>query len=196
MALALLSSARNRLRCQPQFVLFDAWYPSQKLRKRLRDYGWSFVGQLKKNRAFEGRALRRYTQQPSWQAVGTLPGGLKVFVVRYRRKDYATNRLTFTAKEVRTLSRKRPEVEEVIRVLKSQRGLETCQVGYKRVMAEQPYPQAGAHTHHMALCLVAYLGVERQRLEQGCPWRQLKRRLILQGQQHALPALERVRAAA
>src|ERR671938_451420 len=31
---------------------------------------------------------------------------------------------------------------------------------------------------------------------QGCTWRQLKRRLILQGRQLALPALERVRAAA
>jgi hypothetical protein len=48
----------------------------------------------------------------------------------------------------------------------------------------------------MALCLVAYLIVERERLDQGYTWRQLKRRLILQGQQLALPALERVRAAA
>jgi hypothetical protein len=97
---------------------------------------------------------------------------------------------------VRTLYRKRHEVEEVIRVLKSQLRLEGCQVGYKRVMAAQPCPEAGAQTHHMALCLVAYLIVERERLDQGYTWRQLKRRLILQGQQLALPALERVRAAA
>jgi len=97
---------------------------------------------------------------------------------------------------VRTLYRKRHEVEEVIRVLKSQLRLEGCQGGYKRVMAAQPYPEAGAQTHHMALCLVAYLIVERERLDQGYTWRQLKRRLILQGQQLALPALERVRAAA
>jgi hypothetical protein len=42
-------------------------------------------------------------QQPYWQATGALSGGLTVFVVRYRRKYYATNRLTLTAKEVRTL---------------------------------------------------------------------------------------------
>ena len=113
-----------------------------------------------------------------------------------RRKYYATNRLTLTAPEVRALYRKRHEVEEVIRVLKSQLSLESCQVGYKRVMAAQPYPKAGAQTHHIALCLVAYLIVERERLDQGYTWRQLKRRLILQGQQLALPALERVRAAA
>jgi hypothetical protein len=94
LALELLSYARNRLRCKPAFVLFDSWYPSKQLLKRLRDYGWYFVCQLKKTRVFEGRALRSYKQQPYWQAVGSLRGGLKVFVVRYRRKYYATNRLT------------------------------------------------------------------------------------------------------
>jgi Transposase DDE domain len=196
LALELLSYARNRLKCKPHFVLFDSWYPSKKLLKRIRDYGWYFVCQLKKNRRFEGRPLVRYLQQPYWQATGSLSGGLKVFVVRYRRKYYATNRLTLTAQEVRALYRKRHEVEEVIRVLKSQLSLEGCQGGYKCVMAAQPYPKAGAQTHHIALCLVAYLIVERERLEQGYTWRQLKRRLILQGQQLALPALERVRAAA
>ena len=59
-----------------------------------------------------------------------------------------------------------------------------------------PPPKEGEQSHHIALCLVAYLLVERERLDQGCTWRQLKRRLILQGRQLALPALERVRAAA
>ena len=56
LALELLSYARNRLQCQPHWVLFDSWYPSKKLLKRLRDYGWSFGCQLKKTRVFEGRA--------------------------------------------------------------------------------------------------------------------------------------------
>jgi hypothetical protein len=103
LALELLSYARNWLRCKPAFVLFDSWYPSKKLLKRIRDSGWYFVCQLKKNRRFEGRPLVRYLQQPYWQATGALSGGLTVFVVRYRRKYYATNRLTLTAKEVRTL---------------------------------------------------------------------------------------------
>jgi len=94
LALELLSYARNRLKCKPHFVLFDSWYPSKKLLKRIHDYGWYFVCQLKKNRRFEGRALRCYKQQPYWHAVGALSGGLKGFVVRYRRTYYATNRLT------------------------------------------------------------------------------------------------------
>ena len=56
LALELLSYARNRLKCKPHFVLFDSWYPSKKLLKRIRDYGWYFVCQLKKTRVFAGRA--------------------------------------------------------------------------------------------------------------------------------------------
>ena len=55
LALELLSYARNRLRCRPAYVLFDAWYPSKALLKRIRDYGWYFVCRLKKNRRFNGQ---------------------------------------------------------------------------------------------------------------------------------------------
>ena len=152
--------------------------------------------QLKKNRRFAGRALSHYLHQPYWQATGCLSGDIKVFVVRYRRKYYATNRLSLSAKEVRNLYRKRQEVEEVIKVLKSQLSLEACQVGYRRRGTDMAPSQSSAQEHHIALCLVAYLIVERERLDQGGTWRQLKQRLILKGTQGKLPALERVRKAA
>ena len=43
LALELLSYAHNRRQCKPHFVLFDSWYPSKKLLKRICDYGWYFV---------------------------------------------------------------------------------------------------------------------------------------------------------
>ena len=196
LALELVSYARNQLKCKPQFVLFDSWYPAQRLLKRLRDYGWYFVCQVKKNRRFEGQPLRRYLQQPYWHAVGPLSSGLKVFVVRYRRKYYVTNRLSLTAKEVRRHYRKRHEVEEVIRVLKSQLSLEACQVGYTRRGAAPVQSPPRAQEHHIALCLMAYLVVERERLDQGITWRNLKRHLVLKGRQVPLPALEQVRKVA
>ena len=131
--------------------------------------------------ALRGSRSCRYLQQPYWQATGVCAGDLKVFVVRYRRKYYATNRLSLSAKEVRTLYRKRQEVEEVIRVLKSQLSLEACQAGYRRSSEEPSLPREGAQEHHIALCLVAYLMVERERLDQGSTWRQRKRQLILKG---------------
>ena len=55
----------------------------------------------------------------------------------------------------------------MIRVLKSQLSLEACQVGYRRSGAKATPSQPHAQEHHIALCLVAYLIVERERLEQG-----------------------------
>jgi hypothetical protein len=52
---------------------------------------------------------------------------LKVLVVRYGAKYYATNRLTLSAAEVRLLYRVRSQIEEVIRVCKDQLGLTGCQ---------------------------------------------------------------------
>lgn len=152
--------------------------PSKKLLKRRRDDGWLFVCQLTKNRRFEGVPLARYLQQPSWHGIGLLAGEVKVLVVRYR------------------LSRKRQEVEEVIRLSKSLLSLEACQAGFKRSSEQKEGSREGTQEHHTALCLVAYLVVERERLDQGDTWRQRKRQLILTGPQGILPALERVRRAA
>jgi hypothetical protein len=107
-----------------------------------------------------------------------------------------TNRLSLTAQEIRRYYKIRHAVEEVIRVLKSQLGLAACQSGYRRRGAADTRPQPRAQEHHMALCLVAYLIVERERLEQGGTWRQLQQPLILNGPTLALPALERVRKTA
>jgi hypothetical protein len=43
LALELLSDARHRLRCRPDYVLCDVWYPSKTLLKRIRDDRWYFV---------------------------------------------------------------------------------------------------------------------------------------------------------
>jgi hypothetical protein len=97
---------------------------------------------------------------------------------------------------VRTLYRIRQEIEEVIRVVKSQLSLEGCQAGHMRSTEQTTPSQPQAQTHHIALCLVAYLIVERERFDQGMTWRQFKRHLILKRSQIPLPALERVRMAA
>jgi hypothetical protein len=114
-----------------------------------------------------------------------------VLVVKYRRKYYATNRLSLTAKEVRQRYKVRHAVEEVIRTIKSHLGLEACQAGYRRRGTEAPHPSPRVQEHHVALCLAAYLIVERERLDRHLTWRQCKRQLNLEGVQRALPALER-----
>ena len=185
LALALLSDARNRLHCHPDFVLFDAWYPSRALLKRIRDYGWYFVCRLKKNRRFNGQALRHHRRHPYWVEIGWLSGGLKVLVVRHGKKYYASNRLTLSAAEVRRLYGVRAQIEEVIRVCKDQLGLTGCQARSDR-----------AQQHHMACCLVAFCVLERERHDRQLSIYKLKRQLSFKGPSCVIPALERLKRAA
>jgi putative transposase len=185
LALELLSYARNRLPCHPDYVLFDAWYPSRALLKRVRDYGWYFVCRLKKNRRFNGQAVRHQRRHPYWAERGWLSGGLKVLVVRYGKKYYATNRLTLAAAEVRQLYRIRSQIEEVIRVCKDQLALTGCQARSER-----------AQLHHVVCCLIAFCILEWERQKRGLSVYKLKRQLSFQGRSLALPALERLRRAA
>jgi hypothetical protein len=184
-ALELLSYARNRLRCRPEYVLFDAWYPSQALLKRIRDDRWYVVCRLKKNRRFNGHAVRQHRRHPSWTEIGWLSGGLKVRMVRYGKKYYATNRLALSAVEVRRLYRVRAQIEEVIRVCKDQLALAGCQARSER-----------AQLHHIACCLSAFCVLERERRDQQLSIDKLKRQLSCRGQSCALPALERLKRAA
>ena len=185
LALELLSDARHRLRCRPECVLFDAWYPSQARRQRMRDYGWYFIWRLKKNRRGNGQAVRPYRRHPYWAEVGWLSGGLKVLAVRHGKKYYATNRLTLPTAEMRRLYRLRARSEEVMRVCKDQLGLSGCHARSER-----------AHMHHFTCCLVACCVLERDRHDRGLTISKLKRQLSCQGRTLALPALERLRQAA
>jgi Transposase DDE domain len=185
LALELLSYARNRLRCHPEYVLFDAWYPSKALLKRIRGYGWYVVCRLKKNRRFNGQPLRTFRRHPYWAERGWLTGGVKVLVVRYGAKYFATNRLTLPAAEVRRLYRIRAQIEEVIRVCKDQLGLTGCQARSAR-----------AQLHHVACCLTAFCVLERERHDRGLSIYKLKRALSCNGRSIRLPALERLMSTA
>jgi hypothetical protein len=70
LALESLSYARNRLRWRPEYVLFDAWYPSKARLMRMRDDGWHFVCWLKKNRRCNGQSLRTSRFHPYWAETG------------------------------------------------------------------------------------------------------------------------------
>jgi hypothetical protein len=141
--------------------------------------------ELKKNRRFNGGAVRAYRRHPYWADIGRLTGGLKVLVVRYGAKYYATNRLTLPAAEVRRLYGIRAQIEEVIRVCKDQLGLTGCQARSAR-----------AQLHHMTCYLVAFCVLERERHDRNLTIYKLKRQLSFQGRSFPLPALERLKRAA
>ena len=166
-------------------MLFDAWYPSTALLKRIRDYRWCCVCRLKKNRRFNGQALRASRRHPDWAETGWLTGGLKVLVGSYGAQYFATNRLTLPAVEVRRRYRVRSHIEEGLRVCKAQLGLSGCQARSERA----PVP-------HVTGCLAASCVLERERHDRALTIYKLKRQLSYQGPTLALPALQRLRQAA
>ena len=106
---------------------------------------------------------------------------MRVLVVRYGAKYFATNRLTLPAAEVRRLYRIRAQVEEVIRACKDQLGLTGCQARSAR-----------AQLPHVACCLTAFCVLERERHDRGLSIYKLKRALSCHGRSIRLPALERL----
>ena len=110
---------------------------------------------------------------------------MKVLVVRYGAKYYATNRLTLPAAEVRRCYRVRAQIEAVIRVCKDQLGLNGCQARSER-----------AQRHHLTCCLVAFCVLERERHDRQLSIYKLKRQLSFQGRALALPVLEQLKRTA
>jgi hypothetical protein len=173
------------LRCHPEYVLFDAWSPSEALLQRMRDDGWSFVCRRKQHRRFNGQPLRAYRRSPYGAEPGRLSGGLKVWVVRDGAKDFATNRLTLPAAEGRRRSRVRSQLDEVIRVCQDRLPLSGCQARSER-----------APVHYLTGGLLAFCVLERERQDRGLTIDQLKQPLSCQGRMLVLPALERLSRAA
>jgi Transposase DDE domain len=185
LALEWLSSARNRLRCRPEDVLFDAWYPSKALLQRIRDSGWYFGCRLKKNHRFNGHAVRPQRRPPCRAEVDWLSGGLPGLVVRHGKKSSATKRLTLPPAEVRRLYRLRAQSEEGIRVCTNPLGLSGCQA--RSTPAQAPHVTCGLVT-----CWV----LERERHDRGLTIYKLKRQLSGHGRMLALPGLEQLRQTA
>jgi len=170
-------------------VLFDSWYASKQILKRISDYGWYFVSQLKKNRNFQSVPLKNYRRQPYWNDKGFLNGGIKVFVVKHRCKYYASNRLSLTPSELREIYKERQELEEVFKSLKSSLGLEKCQSGYQMSSIKKTNARKGAQEHHTALCLIAFSIIERERLDCQKSWQESRTDIILAREDYSLPSL-------
>ncbi len=193
LALEMLSYARNILKLKPDYVLFDSWYASERILKRIRDYGWYFISQLKKNRKFNSTALKKYRHQPYWTDSGCLTGGIKVCVVKYRHKYFATNRLSMDPKQIRMIYKVRWQIEEVFKLLKSHLGVEECQSGYQ--LKGKPRCQA-AQEHHFVLCLIAFSIIERERIDKNITWQKLRLHLTLKRQSLVIASLSKIMAIA
>lgn len=132
----LLKSAKRR-EVEPDMVIADSWYSSLDNLKAIRDLGWNWLMGLRKNRSVNKKQKLEQLEIPD--------EGLKVhlrgygwvnvfrFVAKNGRTDYfGTSIENPTKEQVKTLVRKRWEIEVFHRELKQTCGLECCQARTSR----------------------------------------------------------------
>lgn len=164
LTLELLSYARNLLQLRPQYVVFDSWYASKNILRRLNRYGWTFVCQLKKNRLFNTVQLQKHRRNPYWMERGIIYGNCEVLVVRHGKKYFATNDLTAAKQGILSRYRTRWSIETMFRLLHGKLGMDECEARSAR-----------AQTAHITLCCMSFLILERVKRSTGKTWYQLKR---------------------
>jgi putative transposase len=166
LALALLEWAKEA-GFRPEGVLFDAWYAARQVLEWLHAHGWPFVTRLRSNRVLDGVQLRR-RGGTRWVKAGRLRGlTFAVGVLKRGGKFYGTDRESWWGVGMREIYRLRQAIEEIFRGLQRELGW----TGHRhwrraRLLA------------HLALGLVAYGLIERQREGLGLSFYQCRRRLI------------------
>ncbi len=126
LALDLLSYARNQLGLRSIFVLFDIYYSSKVILKRIKDYGWYFVTRIKKNRKVSGTIAKYFFCSPYGISRAKI-SNIDVILVRHCKYYLITNRLSLTKDEIRGWYKKRSLIEEIFRELKCLFHAEHCQ---------------------------------------------------------------------
>lgn len=152
LALELLQYAKV-LGLTPQYITFDCWYAADKILKKVENFRWTFITQIKKNRKLNGISVKKVFTNPYWIKQGKLSGGIKVLVVRHGKKYFVTNDLSLTKKEIISFYKGRWLVETVFRMLHSKLGIDQCQAISLRAQAA-----------HFYLCLLTFLVLEKERL--------------------------------
>ena len=127
----LLKIAKGR-EVTPEAVIADSWYSSLDNLKYIRDLGWNWVIGLRKNRSVNRKEKLADLTIPEDGLRVHLRGYGWIYVFRFEAKsgrtDYiGTNIETPTRQQIKTLVRKRWEIEVFHRELKQTCGLEHCQ---------------------------------------------------------------------
>lgn len=157
-------------------VLMDSWYSSTKTLKLIRDLDWTFVAAVKKNRqvSLVSHQHRSITDLATKKGVNCWMkqfGQIKAFKLVNPNTDdieyLATNDLSLSAPDVRMASARRWQIEEYHRGAKQATGIERCPARNQR-----------AQRNHIFCSILAFLALEKWRLETGVSWYEAKQQLI------------------
>lgn len=126
-ALYLMSWYRNKISKRINYITFDSAFASEKVLKRLEDYGWCFVTRIAKTRKFNGKQVQKAHRGGYFTKIGEIQG-LRVKVVRREEKFFVTNRLNMSSKKIVEIYGERAIIEEIFRVLKQECHWSRCQL--------------------------------------------------------------------
>ncbi len=164
LAVELLEIAYS-LGIKPKYVAFDSWYAAEILLKKIINYHWFFVTQLKKNRKINNVQLRDVAKNPYWIKQGKLSGGIEVSVARNGKKFFTTNNLSWGKQQLLKNYRTRWSIENIFRMLHYKLGLDQCES--RKLQAQ---------TAHFYLCLIVYMIFEKYKTMSNKSIYQLKQR--------------------
>ena len=152
----MLSLAKQR-GINPDAVVMDSWYCSLKNLKCIRDHGWEWVTNLKKN--------RRVNKNQKLEDLCINEEGMKVhlrgygwikvfkFVAKNGHIDYvATSNIEISKNQVKEISKSRWSIEVFHRELKQTCGIESCQARTGR-----------AQRNHICLALMSWIEAHKIR---------------------------------
>lgn len=128
LAMELIRYCLHRLQLKPTAWLFDAFYASEKLVKYLLSEKQLFYSQLPKKRLLNTHPLYTINKgRPYWQETGVIKGGIRVQVIKNRKKYYVTNAIGVSREEQLQTYKLRWKIEEIFRFVKKELGFEKCQ---------------------------------------------------------------------
>lgn len=149
-AMDLLQWAHDDLEIKPEAVLFDSFFSAAKMLQLISNLKWKFCSQIKSNRKFLGKGVKKHSFRPYWTKSGEM-AGVQVVVVRHGKKYFCTNDTSLGHQQVRKLYKKRWPIEEIFRFTKQELGLEECQLR-----------TPGAQEAHFAMCFMGYMLLEKE----------------------------------
>lgn len=166
----MLASAKAR-GLSPTHVLMDAVYTKLSTLKAIRSHGWHWVATLKKNRIVNGALHLEALRIPAEGRVVHLRGYGPIKVFRIVRSPagavyLGTDDLDLGKDAAESLFGARWEIEEFHRGLKQTTGVAACS-------ARRPSAQRA----HIGAAVLAFLTLERYRLQTGIAWTEAKIRL-------------------
>lgn len=156
LAMELLHEAYTKWHLTPRCVLFDNYYGADRLLNRLSQYHWKFVGQVKGNRIINAAPVKDDLVDEGDTIRGWITKMVKATIIKHDGKWFFTNDLSLKPMDIPNIYQHRWGVEEVFRFLKTELSLEECQA--RTVQAQKT---------HLASCLLAYLFIQKEQINEA-----------------------------